>query len=296
MKYYTDDYTSPDLKTSEIPEDFHIALAGAPEPNPEFKESMRKKAVAQGKDLNDVYTSPVRYPTAWVSGRMEPAVPFIPNYADQTKSDYPTFSIEGQTGLSTDYIHKMMGHINAIPPHQRTQEDVDAQKIGYRLLGKSIVEPHEFENNKHFQPETLFDTKPRTAHVDSLFSDPSLERSAMPLLGIALEHTGAQVIEPSDNLSVHSSRLVKKAIERGFPIVANPLNPSGEVTNTINKQPRHYYGDPANFQLSELPEETVTVGKARFFDTLRNSPKRNTQPVTQKGLSDQFLPGMEKFA
>jgi hypothetical protein len=303
MKYYSDNYTNPNIKESTSDEAFHIVTTGKTEENPFLDKSKRADAVKRGMDTNDPKLAETRVPYAYVAGHVAPAAPFIPNFPDQELAERNRsnpqanpLSREAQSGLSSQYLDKTMAHLTSIPEHQLTQEDRNAKDIMYRLMGNVPVAQHEMINNKHFYPETLFDTKPRTAHISGLFADPSMEKPAMPLLGVVLEHTGAQVIEPSEDLSVHSSRLVKKAIERGFPIVRNPDNPTGKQTNTISKTPRYYYGDVTGYHMSEMPEETVTAGKKIFFNTLRDNPKvRNNQPVTEKGLSDQFLPGMQGF-
>ena len=47
--------------------------------------------------------------------------------------------------------------------------------------------------------------------------------------------------------------------------------------------------------MQPVTQGEVLVAQNDVRQSLRNSRKRNNTPVTKKGLSNQFLPGMEGF-
>lgn len=261
--------------------------------------------------------------------------PYVKMYVDNEPSKfiipYPNNTDESDnwedpdnvTGLSSDYIRETRRKINA--KHEDDWDGHDDHFINItHLLNHYDSSDRDFGaeqykevmgqwGNKHFQPDKLFEYKPSSMEIDSLYSDPSMRASAMNLIAVAKRDLGAEVIRAPQSLSSHSSRLVKKAQKAGFSIETHPSNPDADVTNdeylfeqTIPEKHIPHYGD------EEVSPEVVSGARQDLREMLSNrrqrldnprskhNPKRlrNTKPATQKGLSGQFqpvLPGMEGF-
>ena len=148
--------------------------------------------------------------------------------------------------------------------------------------------------------ETLFDTHPEQLKITELFADTKMDIPAINLIGIAKNRYPNAELTASHDLSQHSSRLVKNAASRG--LISPPAkNPNAEITNNIDEYGRnrrvadaHPYVD--DITISRVLPSEVDKGKQEVRKMLRaNKPTRNNTPVTPKGLSAQFLPGMEGF-
>lgn len=82
-------------------------------------------------------------------------------------------------------------------------------------------------------PQLFFHTP---ARITGAFADPSMRAHIPTLLGIVLNREGSNTI-PGSSLSVHSSRIVKKAVEREA-IQPNPRNIDSERGNSLTLIPR----------------------------------------------------------
>lgn len=153
--------------------------------------------------------------------------------------------------------------------------------------------------DKRFNPETLFETIPSQLKVEGAFMDPNINNSAATLIKLAHNDFPGTELVPSDNLSPHSSKLVKNALEKGL-IKRNMYNPTAEVTNESDFEPMLTTKDAKGLYttdsfrttrgMEEIPHEKAVEAYEQVKDVLRGRPRRNTQPVTPKGLSDQFVP------
>lgn len=152
----------------------------------------------------------------------------------------------------------------------------------------------------YFQQDTLFDTTPSSLHINEMFSDPSMSTSAITLAAIAKAQYKPDLIVASHDLSPFSSKLVKNAENRGL-IETHPENSDAEITNDEDYEPRRLSPRDAKQWtkgMRQIPETEVRSAKSDLRETLRGRKSqvvRNTTPVTPKGLSNQFLPGMEGF-
>ena len=212
------------------------------------------------------------------------------------------------TGLSEDYLSGVVSNIYVKNEEDLTGDDEDAENIIRRLNSdnpqKQAWAEQRYDKavndwqNPHFYPEKLFEHKPSSMTIDSMFSDPSMRSSAMTLAALAKRRTGAQVVRASDDLSEFSSRLTKSAMERGLPVVTHPHNPDARITNMGDLIEQ---STPSEFINEEnygplVPVHEVEAAKRDLREMLRpQKTVRNAQPVTSKGLSQQFLPGMEGF-
>lgn len=93
-----------------------------------------------------------------------------------------------------------------------------------RLIPESSPDDLEFE-----EPDTLFTHIPGT--ILSAYAHPNM-RHTMPTL-LAMAHMEHRMLQPSEILSKHSSRLAKWGQERGL-VVPNPENPYADTTAASN--------------------------------------------------------------
>ena len=152
-------------------------------------------------------------------------------------------------------------------------------------------------NHPYFQQDTLFDTVPSTTHISRMFADPSMSSTALTMAQLAKNKHKPEVLMADSDLSPHSSKLVKNAAIKGL-VQTNPLNKDADVKNDIDKTER-WAGlneiDYAHEKMQPVTQGEVLVAQNDVRQSLRNSRKRSNTPVTKKGLSNQFLPGMEGF-
>lgn len=161
---------------------------------------------------------------------------------------------------------------------------------------------HQLDNNPHLAADKLFEeTSPARIHISGMFADPSMKSSALTLVGMAYEQHNRDPLEASADLSHYSSRLVQKAMDKGLPVQGHNDNVSAKQTNDIQLAPRFTSTHWVQENYSQRPgvtkstPEQVTRGRGVVREMLGRTKTRNTTPVTN-ALSDQFLPGMEKYA
>jgi hypothetical protein len=163
------------------------------------------------------------------------------------------------------------------------------------------------QTNPAIAPDKLFfEHTPAKTQVASMFVDPSMKAHGINLLGIAYDDHNKAPFEADHSLTRFSSRLTNNAIERGLPVTTHPDNPNAVSTSNDEDDPVHnkqYMGtewanrirsNTAPFiHASPISDLSKIRGKEAVREMLGKT--RNTKPVTSKGLSDQFLPGMEGF-
>jgi hypothetical protein len=220
-----------------------------------------------------------------------------PNYADDS----------GQTGLHPEYLTKRYRSLLDEPDIADNPEKMDAMRAlgvlrGYPSHGKTMdwaVE--QARTNPHITPEHLFyESKPAKTYINGMYSDPSMNAAGINLLGIAYDEGNRAPFVADSSLTKFSSKLTQNAIKRGLPVSAHSGNPSAESTAgdyEEQRQLRHTmsseYADVIRRKGAPIPDTSVIRGKEAVREILGR--KRNPKPVTAKGLSDQFLPGMEGF-
>lgn len=244
--------------------------------------------------------------------------------------DLPTFTQnnigsledeEASSGLHPTYLNKKHAEVwDDIRAGNRTEAHQDAMDAFHVLRGHTIKagrnsdhpDPkawavEQTRSNPLIAPDKLFfEHTPAKTHIGSLFADPSMKIAGMNLLGIAYDEHNSAPFEADNSLTRFSSRLTQNAINRGLPVTTDKDNPNAVSTANDDDDPTHsrqYMGtDYANrirnnehpfIYSTPVPDLGVIRGKTAVREML--GKKRNTKPVTSKGLSDQFLPGMEGF-
>jgi hypothetical protein len=212
------------------------------------------------------------------------------------------------TGLSDDYVSHLADKLTKKGEDNWTGYDDDAMHtIGIMHMSDPVSKAYvrgQMRSNPHFQPETLFEEVPSSIEITNMVSDPSMAHTAMTLSAIAKRDQKAEKIIASDDLSPFSSQLVRNAVTRGLPVETHRDNPEAEITNDIDKSKRTIrvkrQDNPWGMDQPETPISPEEVKGARddirgWLRGQRGTPARNNTPVTKKGLSAQFLPGMEGF-
>jgi hypothetical protein len=237
----------------------------------------------------------------------------------------PTFdnSEEGTiSGLSDEYIqHKrseMFDKERSDEPSTKERTDAMAalailqHSNAYGVEHDAIEDKRSWaveqaHNNPHIAPDKLFfETSPAKTQVASMFVDPSMKTSGINLLGVAYDDHNRAPIEADSSLTRFSSRLTQNAMKRGLPVTGSYTNPNAESTSDDADDPTHEEqsvnnstadklrkGEHPFYQAQPIADLGLIRGKEAVREMLGKT--RNTKPVTSKGLSDQFLPGMEGF-
>jgi hypothetical protein len=297
--------------------------------------------VVSGSPLQDEGVDTNYYPYGEVSVFHSPEK-FVPNVGNsdargmEARSQYK--SLADALGVHPDLIKRVKlennGDSMVSPSYQkspkhlsplhiehliRQNKDLPDRQTG-NIIPASVSNPdfhtdvQLLSNDPRFNPETLFDLQPETLKVENAFTDPKMNKSVTTMIQLAQnDFPDAQLI-PSSNLSPHSSKLVKNALSKGL-IKPNAINSTGEITNDADFDEMVTYPSHDSFRhtlgLSEVPQHESVQAYEQIKDVLRGRPRqvRNNQPVTPKGLSDQFtpvsvtkrsatlptLPGMEGF-
>jgi hypothetical protein len=229
---------------------------------------------------------------------------------------------EGVTGLGSNYLQHLSETIQSKPEDDWTGNDDSAMQVlktlrnmDHRLDGgEDSLIGHAFsprdvnlgfvkagmKSNPHFQPETLFERVPSSIQIDNMMADPSMGHAAITLAALAKRDLGAEKVIASNDLSYYSSKLTKTALKKGL-VETDPSNPDADQTNYMRQHNRSVDSASANNVWNNDEPDTpvspdlVRAARQDVREMLRKPKARNTTPVTKKGLSDQFLPGMEGF-
>lgn len=244
-----------------------------------------------------------RRPYASVTVSHKPSHYVVP-YSNKPTTNYR--DPQHVTGLSERYLKHIADKIESIPEDDWTGHEDSANQVMQSLRG-GVSEPLDREEmkthikgNKYFHPETLFERIPSSIQIDNMVADPSMGHTAVTLAALAKRDLGAEKVIASDSLSTFSSKLTKTALSKGL-VETDPKNPDAEVTNNITQHGRsvgsqfvnNVWGNDAPDKA--IHPDMVRAARQDVREMLRKPKTRNTQPVTSKGLSNQFLPGMEGF-
>lgn len=261
---------------------------------------------AFGPSYVSEYNYETRRPHAEIDVSFKPEK-FSPTFANDQEENIR--DPQNITGFSEDHLRTLHRNLyrKLDPPKEEsthaTHHDREAWKVLNAVHKKSsnaaeLLKTAVDSGNPHFYSDKLFEHQPSTIVIGNMAADPSMRTSALTLAAIAKRQHGAQQIEASDDLSKYSSRLTRNAVSRGLPVVMSPMNTTAQVTNDTRLRER-------NVGISSINEHTfgelvhpdvVKEAKQDIKQMLRSGKKvRNAVPVTPKGLSDQFLPGMEGF-
>lgn len=183
----------------------------------------------------------------------------------------------------SEHAHRKADSLNAKNWATDTSGDLYAS-------GKNTLHPY-------FDQDTLFDTVPSNTEITRMFADPSMLSTALTMVQLAKNKHKPEVLMADDDLSAHSSKLVQNAASRGL-VQTSKTNPDAKPNNDIEKVNRWVGRNEVDYYKEKMQPVTqgeVMVAQNDVRQSLRNSRKRNNTPVTKKGLSNQFLPGMEGF-
>lgn len=210
---------------------------------------------------------------------------------------------------SVSYVRENMPYNNPIPENasdsekKRMQRDNDLAR--QRLRGESISYAKNFKILKDavdaHRPTELFTHRPGRVEIQEAFSHPAMKHT-VPIMGAYFHHRYGEIIA-SDDLSQHSSRMVKKAQEKGLPVSTPDENPNAEVTNNLDFSPldkaylqRQLYNGNSDFEVAEIPKQHIADAKRHYRDISRS--QRKTSPLSNQfdgfHAQDQF-PGMENY-
>lgn len=140
-------------------------------------------------------------------------------------------------------------------------------------------------------PNELFDTdQPSTSIVYA--SSHSKMRHTIPLMA-AHAHQKFGDLTASEDLSPHSSKMVKHAKKLNLPIGTDTFNENAEVTNSMDFDDTEnsiWNGEMAS-QYTQIPDAEMASAK-KHYKTLRRAGK--AQPTNMSPQFEQLrLPGME---
>lgn len=186
------------------------------------------------------------------------------------------------------YIERLKGQL------KYHREDMRSSGIEY---AKGISEL------KKDTPTELFTHTPAKTTVTSAFAHPSM-RHTIPTMGaFFLQKYGE--LTASDSLSSHSSRFVRKALQKGLPVQTHEDNPDALQTNgmefdNFKTDTMPDWGKrPANadepWDTRELPEQEIAGVKTYMKELLfpkKQSPV-NTEQFKQQNTQPR-LPGMSE--
>jgi hypothetical protein len=261
--------------------------------------------VALGEPFHDKELNEQRRPMADMGVHFTPKMYDVP-FSNENAIRHNRLDRKNITGLSDYYLQTVKQSIEGKDEDDWTGHDDDAMQIlhnTYSLNPDEKFVKEKMEGNIHFHPQKLFTEVPSSITIGTMFADPSMTHSAMTLAAIAKRDLGAEKIISSDSLSSYSSKLTRNAIKKGLPVEPNMANPKAKVTNASTMNPRSVsmesdeeFYDHIGGPIQAIPHEQVKAARQDLRDMLRaNRPVRNNTPVTPKGLSAQFLPGMEGF-
>ena len=152
--------------------------------------------------------------------------------------------------------------------------------------------PYQLNN----QVNELFVHTPAETTVSSAFAHSKL-RTAIPIMAAYVHKRYGGEITASDDLSEHSSKMVKHAMGLGLPVSAGPRNPKAEQTNDYTfddlklgtYRPNKFV---ESYGYEEIPNSEIVAAKEHYRE-LRGYKR----PQPKNHLSQQFtqpqLPGME---
>jgi hypothetical protein len=228
-----------------------------------------------------------------------------PTFTDAVGPHYADYS--GETGLHPQYLTHRYRSLIEEPGVSDDPEKMDAMRAlgvlrGSPSQGKTMEwAVEQARTNPHIAPEHLFyESKPASTTINGMYADPSMNATGINLLGVAYDEGNRAPLVADSSLTKFSSRLTQNAIKRGLPVSAHEGNPEAKSTAGAYEEQTQLphtmsseYADVLRKRGTPISDVGVIRGKEAVREILGR--KRNPKPVTAKGLSDQFLPGMEGF-
>lgn len=196
-----------------------------------------------------------------------------------------------------EYMKHKYYHDESLP--SETKKTIDTALWG-RDVQPQLDSFEKLQNDPHMQPDTLFSEEGKhSTVVDFMAADPSMRTHALTLGALAHQDNPTMPLVASSDLSKHSSKLMHHLTQAGFPIEAHKMNSDMAQTNLMDFDDRTKSPSERRtlmFNAERISPTEVSQAQSTIRNTIKaGRKKRNTQPTTSKGLSDQFLPGMEGF-
>lgn len=206
----------------------------------------------------------------------------LPEYggeqADPDNRVYPKAFVEVRHGKHTPNFE--FGNSNISQSYfdhfRRMTDDYDTKNV---------------EIDLEYPPETLFtEHLPTVTHA---FTHTSLRHTVPTLLALAQKEHGKMVA--SNDLSPHSSRIAKKAMNRGLA-EGHENNPFGDVSNSIGFDDRLniVHASDLKHGLEKVPENDIRAAKGALRRILRPQ-KEYTDHMESQQFDHLKLPGMENL-
>lgn len=158
------------------------------------------------------------------------------------------------------------------------------------LPGSMQLEDHNWDLEQKGKHPVLFTQSPGI--LETLYSDPAMRHTAPTLLAMAYNDSGHD-IQPSDDLSPHSARLVRKAVARGW-VEPPPDNPDIEPSNSSDLYPVAFTDEKDQWGRPASPME-LAGAKKTLRDLLRGPDTAPIHVEETKHLSPQFQPTLPGF-
>lgn len=212
-------------------------------------------------------------------------------------------TIDKNVGVS-QFRNSLSNGMNNIYRYAKNSQDVlqrdwkSLENYGEVAFDKKYHRMHGIEYAKNIRTlrqgtSELFTTEPSSLNVYSAFSHTSM-RHTVPIMVSHLHQKYNAPIVADDNLSMHSSKMVRNAKEKGLPVVGHQLNRKANVTNDISFNDAENTSPDPEWSLTgyeQIPEHEIKAAKHHFREL------RSVGRATPKPLSPQFdqprLPGME---
>ena len=140
----------------------------------------------------------------------------------------------------------------------------------------------------------MFTTVPSSNKVLSAFSHSRMRNTVPVMLAHAHQHLGD--LTSAGDLSPHSSKMVKRARAKGFPVNTSESNPDADITNDYDFNDADHLST-GDFRASDrIPADEIRLAK-KHIRTMRRGGLDNAGTQQPSHMSPQFeqlrLPGME---
>lgn len=184
------------------------------------------------------------------------------------------------------------------PTPRKSQEDARSySRAGIQMARDYQKFKQMDQEGQVSRPTTLFEYHPPSVYFNSLFAHSTMKVPAMKLLGLAIQdHPNARLVASGD-LSEHSSRLSKHAVDLGVPLTSPNLDEAFAQTNTYTFSDKKYeqevstgyhaYGEP-------IPKKEVSSAYQHMKGLLGRNKLSKQFDQVQPDPHPQ-LPGMENY-
>lgn len=245
---------------------------------------------------------PLAFVTAsYQPGNVTPNFDFREQRSENRLRDDET--IDKNVGVS-QFRNSLSNEMNDIYRYAKNSQDIlqrdrrSLENYGEGAFDKKYHRMHGIEYAKNIRAlrqgtSELFTTGPNSLNVHSAFSHTSM-RHTVPIMVSHLHQKYNAPIVADNSLSVHSSKMVRNAKEKGLPVVGHQLNRKAKATNDMSFNDAENTSPNPEWALTgyeQIPEHEIKSAKYHIREL------RSVGRATPKPLSPQFdqpkLPGME---